>query len=184
MKRVARFLAVTLLFLVLLPIVTFFAYDAYAFQPHRAEMRAILAQANPEDRNPPSSIRRYILASHQNGAPPSTHVARQLLLRFVPSRTGGMLGWHARFALWDSLVSLHMSQDEIFGLYSTLSYNGQDYGLSALSQRLFAKPLSALSEPEAATVVAVLWAPDKYLRERNRLEQRRDLLLSRIQSGP
>lgn len=72
----------------------------------------------------------------------------------------------------------------MLALYSALSYNGVGYGLNDLSQRLFEKPLSALSEHEAATVVAVLAAPDIYLRDPIRLERRRDVLLSRDQDLP
>ncbi|MBL0162513.1 MAG: transglycosylase domain-containing protein [Xanthomonadales bacterium] len=169
--------------LLLLPVVAFFAYDVAVFQPRRTEIQALLDGAPPEDRNPPESIRRYILAAHAGGAPPSTHVARQLLIHLDMSSNKG-IGWHARLALWDRLVLLHLSQDNVLSLYSTLSYNGAGYGLSELSQRLFSKPLSALSESEAATVVAVLWAPSIFLRDERRLEERRDMLLARAQRGP
>ena len=184
MKRIARLALGATAALFLLPVISFLAYDAVVFQPRQAEIQALLDRAPPEDRNPPAAIRRYILAAHIGGAPPSTHVARQLLTHLDMPRNKGMLGWHARFALWDRLVSLHMPQDKVLALYSTLSYNGAGYGLSALSQRLFSKPLSALSEPEAATVVAVLWAPSMYLRDQRRLEQRRDTLLARAQGRP
>lgn len=184
MKHIARFALATVAALALLPALALVSYDALIFQPRQPDIQALLDRADPEDRNPPPLIRRYVLVAHQNGAPPSTHVARQLLTRLGMTNNKIMLGWHARFALWDRLVSLHMSQDRIVALYCTLSYNGTGYGLSSLSQRLFSKPPSALSEPEAATVVAVLWAPGMYLNNPKRLAQRRDTLLAMARGGP
>jgi hypothetical protein len=163
----------------LLPILAFFTYDALVFQPRQSAIQALLDQAPPEDRNPPALIRRYIQASHDSAISRNSYVARLLLLQFDDVRGKGTLRWHLSSALWAFLVSLHMSTDKVFALYSTLPYNGKDYGLSALSQRMYAKPLSALSETEAATVVAVLSGPSYYLREKGRLEQRRDTLLAR-----
>lgn len=183
MKRTARFALLTIAALVMFLAIAFFSYDALVFQPRQPDVQAFLDRAQPEDRDPPILIRRYILAAHENGSPPSTHVARQLLAHLGLTSNDGMLGWHARFALWERLVSMHMSQDRIIALYCTLSYNGSGYGLSSLSQHLFSKPLSALSEREAATVVAVLWAPDVYLKDPTRLAQRRDTLLARARRG-
>ena len=86
--------------------------------------------------------------------------------------------------LWERLVFLHLSQEEVLGLYATLAYNGQGQGLNSLSQRLFAKPLDALSDEEAAIVVAYTWAPDLYAQHPERLRARTDILLSRARSTP
>jgi len=121
MKRIARFALGTVLALLLLPLVAFLAYDALVFQPRQAEIQGLLDRAPPEDRNPPVFVRRYIRAAHKTGAPLSTHVARQLITHLDMPRNKHMFGWHARTALWDRLVSLHMSQNKILALYSTLS---------------------------------------------------------------
>ncbi|MEB1529268.1 transglycosylase domain-containing protein [Xanthomonas sp. WHRI 7945] len=183
MKRIAASALTAVAALLLVAIAAFACYDMVAFQPRRAEIQALLQRAPAQDRDPPALIRRYILASHQADYPPTAAVARMLLARLDVSRDGGMLAWHARTVLWDRLVWLHLSQDEIMALYTTLSYNGSGYGLSQLSQRLYAKPLSALSEPEAATVVAILWSPGLYLSDRSRLDRRRDLLMARAQAA-
>lgn len=165
--------------LLLASIATLAAYDMVVFQPRKADIRTILQSAAAEDRDPPPSIRRYILASQRPGYP----VARLLVARLGISRDGSMFAWQAHTMLWDLLVSLHLSQHEVLALYSTLSYNGSDHGLSKLSQRLYAKPMSALSESEAATVVAITWSPSLYLGNRPLLDRRRDILMARAGAG-
>jgi hypothetical protein len=177
MKRLAKILAAFVAALIVLPVFAFLAYDALVFWPHRDDIQEILVNADPLDRSPPPKIRAYLQAQHQD-ASPSVMVARQLHSRFLPHK--GMLRWHMQGVLWEQLVSLHLSQDETLGLYSTLVYNGRGYGLSALSNRMFAKPLSALSDQEAATVVAYTWGPSLYAHYPDRLQARRDLLLSRV----
>lgn len=182
MRGIAASALATIVVLLVAAVAAFAAYDVWVFQPQRVRIDALLQGAPAEDRAPPALIRRYVLAAHESGAPPSSSVARMLLARLEVSHGHGMLGWHMHELLWDLLVRLHLPQDEILGLYATLSYNGAGHGLSQLSQRLYARPLSALSEPEAATVVAVLWSPPTYLRDRARLERRRDLLMARARA--
>ncbi|WP_369940219.1 transglycosylase domain-containing protein [Xanthomonas medicagonis] len=183
MRRIATSGLAAIAALLLVAFAAFVSYDMRVFQPRQAQIQALLQRAPAEERVPPALIRRYILATYATGASPSSSVARMLLGRLEVTREQSMLGWHTHEVLWDLLVRLHLSQDEILGLYATLSYNGAGYGLSQLSQRLYAKPLSALSEPEAATVVAVLWWPQAYLRDRARLERRRDLLMARAREA-
>jgi hypothetical protein len=182
MRRSATSVLMAIAALLLVALAAFVSYDMRVFQPRRAQLQALLQQASPEERAPPASIRRYLLASDPSGQPPSAAVARMLVARFGVSR-GGMLAWHAHTLLWERLLLLHLSQDEILALYGSLSYNGFGHGLSGLSQRLYAKPLRALSDPEAATVVAVLWAPVPLLRDAERLERRRALLMERARAA-
>ncbi len=176
MKRRAKVLIALVCTLMLSPAVAFLIYDALVFWPHRDHMRTVLENADPLDRSPPAKVRAYIRAQH-DGALPSAVVARQLHSRWLPRR--GMLDWHVRSFLWERLVSLHLSQDEVLGLYASLAYNGKGQGLNSLSQRLFTKPLDALSDEEAAMVVAFTWASDLYAQHPERLRARTDILLSR-----
>ena len=178
MKVALRLLGSLIALCVLVSVVAFIAYDVVVFQPHRDKVNAILAAAHPEDRSPPALVRELVRA--QPGAGPSVPVARELLTHFVLERRGGMLGWHGRFFVWGLLVRLHLSEEEILGLYCARSYNGEGIGVNALAQRLYGKPLSLLSQAEAATVVAYLHAPKMYARDPARLTKRRDLLLSRV----
>jgi hypothetical protein len=92
----------------------------------------------------------------------------------------GMLHWHATNLLWWNLVSLHLPKREQIALVA--SRPGRGY--SAASQSLFRRPLFALSADEAATVVALAFAPNYYRAHPERLAQRRDFLLSKLQSSP
>jgi membrane carboxypeptidase/penicillin-binding protein len=181
MKRGAKVLIAIVCTLLLAPAVAFLIYDALVFWPHRDEMRAVLENADPLDRSPPSKVRAYIRSQH-DGALPSAVVARQLQSRWLPRK--GMLDWHVRSFLWERLVSLHLSQEEVLGLYATLAYNGQGQGqgMNSLSQRLFTKPLDALSDEDAAMVVAYTWAPELYAQHPERPRARTDILLSRVRS--
>lgn len=182
MKRLAKVTFTLLVTLTLVPALVVLAYEAMVFWSHRDDIQAILDSSDPLNRMPPLKIRMYIIAQQQGGASPSALVAQQLHYRFLPRK--GTLNWHIRSVLWERLVSLHFSPDEIFGLYSTLIFNGQGYGLNALSNRMYAKPLNALSDQEAATVVAYTWGPSLYARHADQLEVRRDKLLSKVRSGP
>lgn len=183
MKNIAGWALKTTAALLLASVFAIAAYDILVFQPRQMDIQAFLQRAPPEDRDPPASIRRYIAAAHRPGYPPSTVVARLLLAHLDTPHNQNALSWHARSMLWELLVSLHLSQDEILALYSTLSYNGSGHGISQLSQKLYSKPASALSDAEAATVVAILWAPGLYLHDTSRLERRRDLLLARARTN-
>jgi hypothetical protein len=182
MKHLVKLIATLLAALMLLPVFAFIAYDALVFWPHRDDIQAILENADPLDRAPPPKIRSYIFAQFQEGASPAGVVAWQLHHRYLPRR--GTLNSIMRSILWEKLVSLHFSQDEIAGLYSTLISNRHGHGLNVLSKHLFAKPLNELSDQEAATVVAYTWAPSVFERNPEGLMVRRDKLLSRVQEGP
>src|SRR4249919_1036659 len=184
MDRALKTILISLLVFVAAPVCAFFAYDRLVFQPRLPAVHALLAQADPEDREPPPLIQDLIEAMHTGASSPSVPVARSLLFKVHPHPTSGPLGWHPRFALWQALVSLHLSEAEIIGLYSSLAYNGTDHGLNKLSLRTFHKPLSALSAKEAATVVATAWGPGYYARHPDKLAARRDKLLAAVQHGP
>ncbi len=175
MKCIIKYFIAVILALLLLPVVAFFSYDFVVFQPRVAEIKAILEQVDPQDRNPPASIPRYIRAA---GEQPSRFAARLLLERFNLRRNGSV-PWHLRYMLWEKLVSLHLSESEILGLYLSLSNDG----FNAASRRLFDKPLDKLTDEESATLVAFFRAPAFYSHDRQKLEQRRDLLLKKAEES-
>ncbi|MFC0153223.1 transglycosylase domain-containing protein [Xanthomonas dyei] len=176
-SRAPSFIAISTL---VLPILVVVAYDVFVFSPRLGDIRAILVSADPFDRSPPPNIRRYIQVLHRGDAAPSALVAMRLRKRFLPGSTG----FWSRMGelLWGKLLWLHLSQDEVIALYSTLAYNEQGNGLNALSHHLFAKPLNTLTEQEAATVVAYTWAPSIYRLHPERLVGRRDGLIQRARS--
>ncbi|MCP3041693.1 transglycosylase domain-containing protein [Xanthomonas euvesicatoria] len=180
MKSHARRLSVVIISAPILPLLGVVAYDMVVFSPRLDDIRAILVNADLLDRCPPANIHHYIHALHQRSAGPSAIVAMRLHSRFLPRVTefGSRMGE----LMWEKLLWLHLSQDEVIALYSTLAYTGQGAGLSALSQRMFAKPLSALTDREAATLVAYTGSPAWYLHHPERLAARRDALMERARN--
>jgi hypothetical protein len=89
-----------------------------------------------------------------------------------------------RNVLWRVLLPMHFDKPQMYGLYSTLSYNGTDHGLSNFANREFGKPLSQLSPMQAATTVAITRAPTIYLRDRARLAERAQVLLDTSRHAP
>ncbi len=165
--------------LVGIPAATLFAYDMVAVRPHLPQIEAVLANANPEDASPPKIIRELIDANAGSPTPHATRLATSLVYS-DPSQGQ----WHVRNALWRVLLPIHLGKLQMYGLYSVLSYNGTDRGLSNFARREYSKPLSQLSPLQGATTVAITHAPTAYLRDRNRLSERAKVLLERSRHAP
>jgi hypothetical protein len=165
--------------LVGVPVAALFAYDTIAVRPYLAQIREILAQADPQDASPPAMIRELIDANAGSPTPYAT--------RLVTSRIFSGLSqneWRVRELLWQVLLPMHLEEFQMYGLYATLSYNGTDYGLSSFARREYGEPLSQLTPVQAANTVAITQAPTIYIRNRGRLAQRAKLLLDRSGHAP
>ena len=161
-----------------MPVAWAVGYDVLVFQPRLPDIENILSNADPEDKNPPLKIQELIEVLHE-GSSSSQFATRNLLFRLHLNQHSG-LGWAGRFLMWSLLVDMHLPRAKIIALYATLAYNGENSGLNNLSKRLYAKPLSALSLTEAATVIAVLKSPSLYLQDNEKLVKYRNVLLARL----
>lgn len=181
--RLLRIGFVTISIFLAILVVGFFSYDLFYFQPYRAEMKAMVASASPEDRDPPPLVIKLVHVSDPQGI--DLHLSRMLFYHFKMSPPHSSPSNRiAQQLLWKQLIRLHLTDQERTSLYCSLVYSGKnDPGLSAASKRLFNKPLSALSSLEAATVVALLHGPGYYERHQEGLLKRRDLLLQRLGVG-
>jgi hypothetical protein len=179
MSKIIGNLAKATALLIGVPAVALFAYDTIAVRPHLARIEAVLAQANPQDAAPPKIIRDLIDASVGSPAPHATRLVTALVYSDL---TQGQ--WHLRNALWRLLLPMHFDKSQMYGLYSVLSYNGTDRGLSNFANREYGKSLSQLSPLQASTTVAVTHAPTIYLRHRDRLDQHAKVLLDRSRHAP
>lgn len=179
MSKVIGNLVKAVALLVGAPAVALFAYDLVAVRPHLAQIEGILAQADPQDANPPGIIRDLIDA---NAGSPTPHATRLVIFTVYPD--GGRGAWHLRTALWGVLLPVHFGNARMYGLYSTLSYNGTDHGLSRFARREYGRSLAELSPMQAATTVAIAHAPATYIRDRGRLGQRAVMLLKESRRGP
>ena len=171
------------MFFLATPVVAFFVYDIFYFQPHRAELESLIATASPEDRNPPLIVIKLINVSDPKGI--DQHLSRILFYHFKdPSYRSIPANRIAHQLMWQQMIRLHLTEQERMSLYCSLVYSGKNEpGLTAASERLFNKPLYKLSAPEAATIVALLQGPSYYERSQERLLNRRDLLLKRLGVG-
>jgi hypothetical protein len=180
MGRVGKSLLWGLLVLVTAPVGAFVAYDAVVFQPRMPQMRALLEQANAEDRAAPPNVVRMLHATPWMQRSPvgdAGHVARILLAKTMPG-DGNRHGTHA---LWTLLVRLHFDETERMALYVSQSYNGVDQGMDRLARRMFDKPLHALDDLEAAKVVVFVQGPSLYSHDPARLAEAATYLVTRAE---
>jgi hypothetical protein len=173
MNTLAKGALATVLALVVLPLGAFTAYDLLVFQPRMPAIRALLRDADPENRHPPAHVVRYL--SVPDGHVQSGQVMRVVLWRVYP----GPGNRHATQALWAALVSLHLDEGERVALLASLSWNGVDDGLDRDARRRFGKPLHALTARESAIVVANLHGPTTYKHSPELLARRADYLQQR-----
>lgn len=165
--------------ILLTPIAFVVLYDLTAFQPHTALMTAIIANADPENADPPPLVREMLLANYAGKSGLAVPVARLLLMDTGHTRMRG-LEWHMTFLLWSHLVSLHYSEAQIAAIFASRAYTGAGrYGLNAAALARFAKPLSRLSPEEAAEIIAITWGPPTMLADADALDRRRDIILLR-----
>lgn len=179
MSNIVTNLARTVMLLAGAPVAGLFAYDAIVVRPNLAQVEAVLATANPADASPPRIIRDLIDANTRS---PSRHATRLIVSRVYPDWSNGQR--HVREALWSVLLPIHLDKSQMYGLYSSLSYNGVDQGLSSFARREYGKSLGQLSPIQAATTVAITGAPSTYLKNRLRLDERARLILERSGHGP
>lgn len=179
MSNIITNLAKTVMLLAGAPAAGLLAYDTIVVRPNLAQIETVLAMVNPADASPPRIIRDLIDANTRS---PSRHATRLVISRIYPDSSHGQ--WHVREALWSVLLPIHLDKSQMYGLYSSLSYNGVDQGLSNFARREYGKSLGQLSPIQAATTVAITGAPSMYLKNRLRLDERARLMLERSGHGP
>jgi hypothetical protein len=163
--------------ILLTPILFLALYDFTAFQPHGTAITSIIAQADPEDADPPPLVRELLLSAYGGKPGLAAPVARRLLMDKGHVR---MHEWHTTFFLWSLLVSLHYSEAEIAAVFASRAYVGAGrFGLNAAALARFEKPLSGLSAEEAAEIIAITWSPPLMLANPEALDRRKTIILLR-----
>lgn len=175
MKKIICWVVAFMGMIILLPFIAFGAYFSLEIQPRIGDIRAVLATADKENLKPPQKVKDLIRVSVQ----PSGFVARLLVSTYQKNENGVVRDRKSRLIAWYIFVDNFYSQEEVFALFCTFVDNGDGQGLNELSIRRFGRPISELSELEAAELVAYVWAPGYMGRSRERLEKRRDLLIER-----
>jgi len=183
MPRIVTPLSMSLLAFLTAPVVAFGTYDLLAFQPHRAEMHALLEGADPAERNPPESLRKVLHTAH-SPAQVGSHVSRLLLAKLGP-KEGGTLLLHIRGMLWYALVNLHFSEAEREALFLALSPMGEGhFGYAAASPSINGVALHSVSVEQAARLVTISKSPSGYLANPERLVQSASRLAERAENAP
>lgn len=162
------------------PLVLIGAYDAFVFQPRRAEIAAVLARATPDELSLSPYLRQLIKIDTHDRT--TSLAARQLLVELHVPR--GMLGWHVTNALWTCLVALHVPDADQVRIFVSTAYLGNERGgFSAGADAAFHRPLSTLALTELATLVTISRSPSMYRPETERLSEARDRLLTKFYSS-
>jgi hypothetical protein len=158
------------------------AIDLSIYQPHRAQVQQVLANAASAEKHPPQSVLHVIKASHINvGA----LAARTLVRKFeVSPFHRGMLQWHALNLSWWLCTSLHLSEQEQLTVYLSLAPMGNGIeGFSNASTTIVGVPLGEVTPEQAATLLAVSKSPAN-LEQPNRLARQAAALLQRARGEP
>ncbi len=166
---------------VLLAILSLAVYDLRVFQPHRAEIAAIVSLAQPSEKQPPPALIDLLETEYRGDF--SAIVSRTLLFDLrTPESTYRNLDSAISSLLWRQLVRIHLSHDEQRTILCSRIFLGRRaYGFSAGAREWFGKPLDALDESELASLVVVQRWPSYFARPENaaRRQRARDDLLKR-----
>ena len=181
MKKFIKWVVASIGIILLLPIAAFVGYFISEIQPRIVDIDLILTEAGQENLNPSQRIKDIILVSVNSENKPSGAVARTLASIYQRNDAGVIRNWQLQWLAWHAFVESYYSQNEVFALFCATVYNGDGQGLNELAIRRYNRPLSKLSESEAAEIVAYTRAPSYMGRSRERLERMRDLLLERVQ---
>lgn len=91
------------------------------------------------------------------------YAIRQTYWSLVHSKEkNGHGSWHLNTTLWYYASHIHLTDQEVFGLWVNCSLYGCDKGLSEAAQEYYEKLLSELSYEEQAGMVALVRSPSRY----------------------
>ncbi len=183
MHYTAKIAAALVALVLVMTLFLFIGYNLPAFQGRKGEIATLISHATPDETHLSPQVANLIRISA--GKNISALSARILINELhVPSANEGNLGWHATTLLWWAYSTVHLSEHEQLTLIASRSDMGNGrYGYSAEALARFQRPLSSLSLPEAATLVALTYSPSVYDSSPVRLIRRRDWLLRQMQNG-
>jgi len=160
MRNYLRILAVSFVALLVIGVVAIWTYDLRSFRPHLAVAYDVVERSDSNADKLSPEFERLLLASLGQGL---SCWSANLLYREVHLKQGRPRPseWKRTYPLWCTLTWLHLSHQERLLLVVQLTPvgNGQK-GLISPARELFGKSLSEVSYIEAATLVALAYAPD------------------------
>jgi transglycosylase-like protein len=186
LRVIVKFIAGALAFVLVALLLGFVAWEVLYFQPQRPQIGQLIASATDEERNPPETIVRLVRVDSGD----RIALAAYWVLVGDPTNPTRIQPishdlWQVRGLLWWTCVWLHLSEREQITLILSRANMGRGMrGFSAGGQEIFNRPLALLSLEEAATLMAIPRCPSCFHNKHKDWAERRDWLLSRLQTTP
>lgn len=179
-RRVWRLLWLIPALLILLGILLagglFLRSDIYSFRPRLPKIMKLVEEQRAQTPVIPPFLARCV--EHEAGN--DFHVTRVLLGNFGLNETTSRR-WHVRQILWRFSLKWHLSVQDRQLLYCRFMSDLDDhYGIQHVAQKLYQKPLEALTDRELASLVIVSRSPVRYLRDRARLDDVTERFLTEL----
>jgi membrane peptidoglycan carboxypeptidase len=147
---------------------------------------AVLAAVEPEfyDRwttNPFSEVAHALVFDHRPRSAAISHAVSHCLMSLSSRCCKGQGEWHIGNLILMNRVDSNLSKDRIFEIYLNEAYFGRRArGIGAAAAAHFGKPVADLTLDEAASLAALPFAPNNYLRNTERWTERRNFVIDRM----
>lgn len=133
-----------------------------SFLPYRNDLETIAMKGEKAIRNIKPSLYPMAVAGETKVGIRS-YAMRQAYFSIVfEKHRNNMLSWHANNVLWYFASYIHLTNDEVFGIWVECSFSGCGRGLREASLKYFNTEIDDLSEKEMAGLIAVVRNPARY----------------------
>lgn len=153
------------------------AFDVAVVRPAVSTIESLLSDASADERNPPAAVALLMHRFYGEGL--KYHVARMVVRSSAELDRMSTSNRQVREIGIGLLMPLHLSDDQIQTAFLSRVYMGLTVrGFSQASQRHLHTPLAAVSNEQAAKLVAIASSPTLYLEDPVRLKKQAEYLLS------
>jgi len=130
-------------------------YDLHDFRPYAGRIEAVYESMEPEDRQPPPNVQRFIWKV--DGHIVDTFAASRLLSEMRGQMNMG--SWHYHSLMWDLMLHFHFDKQQRLALYCHYLPHENGVGFSAAARACFGKQPHELADEQLATLVAIGRSP-------------------------
>lgn len=157
-KRILRLIIIVLL----IPSATLIIWYSISFLPHLCEINRLVESGNKKAKPILHSFYPLAVAGETKEGI-RTYAMRKAYGSLVYSKNRkGMGSWHLNNMLWYFASHIHLTDQEVFGLWVNCSLYDCNKGLSEASQVYYEKSLQDLSIQEQAGLVALVRSLSMY----------------------
>lgn len=154
----------------------FLRSDIYSFRPRLPKIMKLVDEQRAATPQLPSFLQRCLAHEAGNDA----HIARILLGKyglFQTSNTRRLVRWK----YWQWSLKWHLSEEERQLLYCRFISDLENHlGIQHVAQKLYQKPLMALTDHELASLVVLSRSPVTYLRDAAKLNEATEQFLAEM----